>query len=224
MPSERRGLLVVLSGPSGTGKTTLARALLERHGEPVGSLVLSVSLTTRPARPGEVDGRDYFFVTEKCFAAMLLDGAMLEQTELYGHRYATPRSAVEKSLQEGKDVLLVLDAQGRQKLAEELSADLVSIFLLPPSLVDLAERLLNRGGEGAASVSKRRAAARNEIAGCTEYDYVLFNHNLTSTLGALDTILTTERRKRRGRRRSPGPLRRIPRQSTANTPLAFLPS
>ena len=136
--------MLILSGPSGTGKTTISRHLLDRHGDPNGNLVRSVSVTTRPRRPQEVDGADYLFVAEDRFAAMLADGELQEHAELYSYQYGTPRAFVDDSLKQGLDVLLVLDAHGRQQLAARHNAEPISVFLLPPSLGEL-EQTPSRG-------------------------------------------------------------------------------
>jgi len=193
---SRRGLLLLLSGPSGCGKSTLARLLLDRHGRPVGSLERSVSVTTRPPRSGEMDDRDYIFMTARHFADMASRGELLETAELYGHRYGTPRAFVQDRLGQGVDVLLVLDANGRQQLARTHAADLVSIFVLPPSAEELERRLRSRGRDDEPAITRRLEAAREEVAGCELYDYVLVNQNLDVTLDAIDTILRAERLRR----------------------------
>jgi guanylate kinase len=186
----------VFSAPSGTGKTTLACRLLDRHGGPGGNLVRSVSITTRPPRCGEVDGKDYRFVTSKRFAALLSQGELLEHARLYGHRYGTPRAPVECCLARGVDVLLVVDACGRRQLADSHGTDLVSVFLLPPSLPELERRLRGRGQDDENTIDRRLQAAREEIARSRQYDYVLLNHDLQETLEALGAILAAERLRR----------------------------
>jgi guanylate kinase len=196
MTRGRRGLLFVLSGPSGTGKTVLACRLLDRQGVPMGKLQRSVSATTRPRRPYEKDGSDYHFVTRDQFTTMALRGELLETAELYGHYYGTPRTLVDACLGSGVDVLLVLDAQGRQQLALTHHADLVSVFLLPPSQDELERRLRGRGREEEAVIARRLEAAREEIGECERYDYILLNSDIDSTLQALNTILSAERLRR----------------------------
>ncbi len=192
----RKGLLFLLSGPSGCGKSNLARLLLRRHGGPGRSLERSVSVTTQPPRSGEVDGSDYRFLSAEAFAGMLLQGDLLETAELYGHWYGTPRAFVEERLGRGLDVLLVLDAQGRQQLARTHAADLVSVFLLPPSSEELELRLRGRNQDDEATIVRRLEAARQEIARCGEYDHVLVNRDLTLTLDAIDSIFGSARRRR----------------------------
>src|SRR5262249_51307023 len=160
------GLLLVLSGPSGTGKTTLASRLLDRHGGPGQVLQRSISVTTRPSRSGEANGKDYLFVTEESFAGMEMRGELLETAGIYGYRYGTPRAFVDDLLARGVDILLILDAFGRQQIATTHQADLVSVFLLPPDLQALEQRLRTRSQDGANAIARRLAAAQAEIARC----------------------------------------------------------
>jgi guanylate kinase len=183
----RRGWLLVLSGPSGCGKTTLARRLEERAAG--GGLVRSVSVTTRPPRPGEREGRDYFFVSSQRFHELVNRGKLLEHREMFGYRYGTPRAPVEQRLAEGTNVVLVLDAEGRRQLVARYGIRVVSVFLLPPSLAELERRLRGRDQDSAGSLRRRLAAAREEMAGSVAYDYAFVNHDLEKTLAALAEVL-----------------------------------
>jgi guanylate kinase len=145
-----------------------------------------------------LDAQDYFFVTDDRFTAISSGGDLLEHTEIYGHRYGTPRAFVEGLLEQGVNVLLVLDPEGRRQIARSYAADLVSVFLLPPSLDELANRLRNRKEDGERTVARRLAAASNEASSCNEYDYILVNADLEVTLESLDTIVRTERIGRQG--------------------------
>ena len=190
------GLLLVLSGPSGVGKTTLARHLLARPGGLPAPIVRSVSVTTRAKRLGEVDATDYRFVSEAHFAEMIAHGELLEHAEVFGHRYGTPRAFVEAHLAAGTDVLLVLDGQGRRQVAAHCPAATVSLFLLPPSLRELERRLRNRAEDSAECVDRRLNAAGAEIGWAQEYDYVLVNHDPARTLADIDVIRHAEHRRR----------------------------
>jgi len=197
MTFGRRGILLVLSGPSGAGKTTVAHRLLDLRGGPGGCLDRSVSVTTRPRRPGEEDGIDYFFVSEKRFASMASRGELLETAELFGHRYGTPRAFIEDRLAQGLDVLLVLDAEGRRQLAATHGADLVSVYLLPPGMKELKRRLCGRAQDDQNTIAGRLAAAGEEIARAGEYQHVLVNHDLDHTVESVGNILEAERQRRR---------------------------
>jgi guanylate kinase len=188
--------LLVLSGPSGSGKTTLAHRLLNQHGGPGGSLRRSVSLTTRPPRPTEVDGRDYHFVTSEHFTILLSAGEIVEHAALYGHRYGTPRAFIEEGLNQEQDALLILDAHGCRQLTLRYASAVVRVFLLPPSLSELQRRLRARTRGDDATITRRLRAAHQEMASSETYDYVLVNSNLDATLEALDTILRPERMRR----------------------------
>ena len=188
----RRGLMLVLSSPSGAGKTTLSRRLLECDG----AISLSVSATTRAMRPGEVEGRDYHFVTPDRFEAMALADAFLEHARVFGNRYGTPRAMVEASLEGGKDVLFDIDWQGAQQLKEKMRDDLVSVFILPPSHDELERRLRARAQDSDDVVAARMARAADEISHWPEYDYVIVNSDVTRALGAIQAILNAERLKR----------------------------
>jgi guanylate kinase len=190
----RRGLLLVISSPSGAGKTTLSRMLLESDR----NIIMSVSVTTRPQRPGEVEGVDYKFISKDRFDAMRDRGELLESAEVFGHWYGTPRLPVEKSLSMGRDVLFDIDWQGTQQLAEVMREDLVTIFILPPSEV-LHDRLINRAQDAMVVVAKRMAEASKEISHWAEYDYVIINQDLEVAGREISMILAAERLKRKRR-------------------------
>ncbi len=189
---HRRGLLLVLSSPSGAGKTTLARRLIEN--DP--NISMSISVTTRKARPGEVDGRDYFFIDEARFAAMRDDGNLLEWARVFDNFYGTPRAPIEAAIIAGRDVLFDIDWQGAQQLKEKLPQDLVRIFILPPSAAVLAERLAARGQDSAEVVARRMAAASSELSHWPEYDYVIINKDIDVSSAGLSAILSAERLRR----------------------------
>jgi guanylate kinase len=187
--APRRGLMLVLSSPSGAGKTTLSRRLLAGDD----GITLSVSATTRPPRPGEVDGVDYSFVTHDAFAAMVDSGDLLEWATVFGNRYGTPRSPVEAALHAGRDVLFDIDWQGTQQLREASANDVVSVFILPPGLVELERRLTTRAADSIDVIAGRMARARDEIGHWAEYDYVLVNEDVESCLADIRAILHAER-------------------------------
>ncbi|WP_295559226.1 guanylate kinase [uncultured Hyphomicrobium sp.] len=189
---ERRGLLLVLSSPSGAGKTSLARALLDADS----GISLSVSVTTRKPRPGEVDGRDYWFVDEAKFKAMSESDRLLEWATVFGNYYGTPREPIEKALAEGRDVLFDIDWQGTQQLSERMAGDLVRVFVLPPSSTALEQRLRSRAQDPEEVVVKRMAQASSEISHWAEYDYVIVNADLAESSAALRAILAAERLRR----------------------------
>lgn len=189
---DRRGLMFVLSSPSGAGKTTISRALLEREPE----LVMSVSATTRPRRPGEVDGQDYFFVDPQNFNEMINRRELLEHAKVFGNYYGTPSRPVEQALAAGKDVLFDIDWQGTQQIAQNARDDLVSIFILPPSVAELERRLKRRASDPADVVAARMAKASEEISHWAEYDYIVLNDNLETSLAGVSAILAAERLKR----------------------------
>jgi guanylate kinase len=189
---ERRGLLLVLSSPSGAGKTTLARRLIETDGE----IAMSVSVTTRPARPGEVDGRDYRFVDERTFKHMREAGELLEWARVFDNLYGTPRAPVEAAIARGGDILFDIDWQGAQQLSEKMKHDVVRVFILPPSADVLADRLRARAQDADPVVKRRMADASDEISHWPEYDYVLVNADLESSIRGLMSILGAERLKR----------------------------
>lgn len=190
---RRRGLLFVLSSPSGAGKTTLSKRLLAA--DP--GLSLSVSATTRPMRPGEVDGRDYRFVAAQTFSEMVEAGDLLEHADVFGHRYGTPRAPVEAWIAEGRDVLFDVDWQGARQLRESpLGPDVVGVFILPPSVGELHRRLVARNADAPETVERRMAKARDEMEHCPEYDYVLINSDLGESEAGLRAILAAERLRR----------------------------
>jgi guanylate kinase len=193
----RRGLMLVMSSPSGAGKTTLSRLLLER--DP--AIDLSISVTTRPPRPGEVDGRDYHFIDRPKFGAMIKAGELLEWAQVFGNGYGTPRGPVEAALAAGRDVLFDIDWQGTQQLREKGRDDLVSVFVLPPSVPDLEQRLKMRAQDAPDVIRARMAKAADEMSHWAEYDYVIINRHVDDAFDDVRAILAAERLKRE---RQPG--------------------
>ncbi|WP_443969854.1 guanylate kinase [Sphingobium sp. CR28] len=189
---RRRGVLFVLSSPSGAGKSTIARKLLAD--DP--SLEMSVSATTRSPRPGEVDGKDYHFVDLATFKDMVSDNQFLEWAHVFDHRYGTPRAAVEEMLSEGRDVLFDIDWQGAQQLHQIAGGDVVRVFILPPSMIELERRLRGRATDADDVIDRRMARAQGEIAHWDGYDYVLVNDDADSCFTKVRTILQAERLKR----------------------------
>jgi guanylate kinase len=189
----RRGLMLVLSSPSGAGKSTLSRLLLEAE---AGSVVMSVSTTTRAPRPGEVDGEDYNFVDTAHFEKMVEDDALLEHARVFDNYYGTPAAPVEAALKAGKDILFDIDWQGTQQLAQKAREDLVRIFILPPTKEELERRLRSRGQDSEEVVAKRMSKADQEISHWAEYDYVIVNDDLDQSLRRIRAILEAERLKR----------------------------
>ncbi len=190
-----RGDLFILSAPSGTGKTSLAHRLLPR----VGGMTFSVSHTTRPSRRGEVDGKEYFFVSEPVFLAMVEEGRFLEWAQVYGNYYGTSRDFVESRLAEGLDVLLDIDIQGALKV-RNLMPEAVTIFVLPPSYRELEERLRGRGLDDEEVIRRRLSIARSEIRHFADYDYVVINQDLEQSTAELEAIVTATRCRLRRRR------------------------
>jgi guanylate kinase len=188
----RRGLMFVLSSPSGAGKTTLSRILLRADRK----ITLSISVTTRPKRRGEIDGRDYHFIDHARFDAMVKTGQLLEWAEVFGHRYGTPRQPVVKALKEGRDVLFDIDWQGTQQLREKAREDLVSVFILPPTVPELERRLKRRAQDSKAVIASRMAKAADEMSHWPEYDYVIVNRDKSEAFSEVRAILAAERRKR----------------------------
>ena len=188
----RRGILFVVSSPSGAGKTTLTRRLLAN--DP--GTQLSISYTTRAPRPGEVDGRDYSFVGESTFQRMREEGAFLEWAEVFGHLYGTPRGPVFQAIERGRDVLFDIDWQGAQQLAEQARGDLVTVFILPPSRAELESRLKRRAQDSDEVVAGRMARADAEMSHYAEYGYVIVNDDVDRAEAELSAILRAERLKR----------------------------
>lgn len=193
----RRGMMFVLSSPSGAGKTSIARRLLEQDS----SIRLSVSVTTRPRRPGEAHGQDYAFVTQDVFSQMVAGGALLEHAKVFDHWYGTPREPVEMALSQGRDVLFDIDWQGTQQLERSAPQDLVRVFVLPPSMRDLELRLKTRAQDSADVQARRMSKAADEMSHWAEYDYVIVNRDLERAIRDATAILHAERLKRH---RQPG--------------------
>lgn len=189
----RRGLMFVMSSPSGAGKTTLSRKLLAADD----NIAMSVSVTTRKPRPGEVDGQDYYFITQGAFDKMVAAGELLEYATVFGNSYGTPKKPVEDALAKGRDVLFDIDWQGTQQLAQAMEDDLVRLFILPPDAEMLHDRLIGRNSDSATVVAKRMAEAPREISHWPEYDYVIINDNLDDSHRQIMAILTAERLRRK---------------------------
>jgi guanylate kinase len=194
---KRRGLCLVIAAPPGAGKTSVSRALLDTEAD----LALSVSVTTRAPRPGEVDGVHYHFRDMAEYHAMIARGDLLEHAMFLGRGYGTPRAPVEAALAEGRDVLFDIEWQGHRQLKASMAADVVSIFLLPPSMAELERRLQLRGQDGPEEIIKRMAAARDEIAHWDEFDHVLINQDFAATVAAARAVLHAARS---ARTRQPG--------------------
>ena len=189
---HRRGFLLVLSSPSGAGKTTITRRLIER--DP--SLALSVSVTTRPARPGETDGRDYTFIDQARFDAMVAGGELLEHAVVFGHCYGTPRQPIEAALAAGHDIVTDIDWQGTQQLSESVRDDIVTVFVLPPSMAALEARLKTRAQDSAEVVAGRMAKSAEEMSHWSEYEYVIVNRDIDESVAEVQAIVTAERLRR----------------------------
>ncbi len=189
----RRGLMLVLSSPSGAGKTTISRKLLAIERE---RMLLSVSVTTRKGRPGEVDGRDYFFIDDRRFAAMVAKGELLEHANVFGNQYGTPRAAVDAALAKGTDVLFDIDWQGTQQLRQTARSDVVSVFVLPPDMESLEKRLRQRAQDTEEVVRGRMAKASDEMSHWAEYEYIVVNRDIDASVTEVRAILTAERLKR----------------------------
>lgn len=189
---QRRGLMFVLSSPSGTGKTTIAHQLLAAES----NLVMSVSVTTRPQRPGEVPGKDYHFASQAEFDRQVADDAFLEWAEVFGNCYGTPRAQIEAGLSTGQDFLFDIDWQGTQQLYQRAGEDVVRVFLLPPSIEELEHRLSSRGTDSAEVIAARMARARSEISHWDGYDYVVVNDDIEACFARVRTILHAERLRR----------------------------
>ncbi|MCJ2019070.1 guanylate kinase [Methylobacterium sp. E-065] len=189
----RRGLILILSSPSGAGKTTLTRAVAQ---DPAWALDLSISVTTRARRPSEIDGRHYHFIEREAFEDLRARDDLLEWAEVHGNFYGTPRRPVEKVLGAGRDMIFDIDYQGTRQVRAKLAQDVVTIFILPPSLAELRQRLERRAEDSAETIEKRLANARTEIQRWVEYDYVIVNDDLQNAFRALQGILAAERLKR----------------------------
>ncbi len=192
-PIARRGLILILSSPSGAGKTTLTRAIAQ---DPAWALDLSISVTTRARRPSEIDGRHYHFIDREAFDDLRARDDLLEWAEVHGNFYGTPRRPVEKVLGAGRDMIFDIDYQGTRQVRSKLAQDVVTVFILPPSMAELRQRLERRAEDSADTIEKRLANARTEIQRWVEYDYVIVNDDLQNAFQALQGILAAERLKR----------------------------
>ncbi|MDH3232915.1 MAG: guanylate kinase [Alphaproteobacteria bacterium] len=192
-PIPRRGLMLVLSSPSGAGKTSIARAILAADD----NISMSVSVTTRPQRPGEQEGVDYYFIDAARFEAMAAAGELLEHADVFGNRYGTPRAPVDEALEAGRDVLFDIDWQGAKQIEEAARSDLIKVFILPPSFAALEARLKSRKRDPGDVVAKRMALAMDEIDHWSEYDYVVVNAVLDESVAQVRAILAAERLQRR---------------------------
>ena len=191
-PITKRGLMLVLSSPSGAGKTSICKKLLQQDT----SLVLSVSATTRKRRPGEVEGKDYQFLSTQEFESRINKSQFLEYAKVFGNYYGTPAQLVERSLKSGVDVLFDIDWQGTQQLKARASQDLVSVFILPPSIKELEKRLFKRAQDTSEVVANRMSKSASEMSHYPEYDYVIINHDLDKSVQQVQSILCAERSRR----------------------------
>ncbi|SPH17851.1 Guanylate kinase [Defluviimonas aquaemixtae] len=189
---KRKGLLIILSSPSGAGKSTLAQRLMAWDK----TMRFSISATTRPPRPGEEEGREYYFRSREEFEAMVTNGEMLEHAEVFGNLYGSPRGPVEAAMAEGRDTIFDIDWQGGQQIKQAMRQDVVSIFILPPSIAELERRLRSRGQDSDAVIDGRMAKSEAEISHWAEYDYVLINDDIDRAEADLKTILAAERMRR----------------------------
>lgn len=189
---HRRGLMFILSSPSGAGKTTIARKLLAEDAE----IAMSVSVTTRPMRPGEVEGKDYWFVDQPEFDRMVDAGEFYEWATVFGNSYGTPKAQIRERLKSGRDVLFDIDWQGTQQLHQKAQADVVRVFILPPSVEELGRRLAGRGTDSAEVIAARMARAQAEISHWDGYDYVVINDEVDTCFAKVSQILEAERMKR----------------------------
>lgn len=188
----RRGLMLVLSSPSGAGKSSIARALLARDG----NLSMSISVTTRRPRPGETDGVDYTFISETAYLALVAVDGLLEHAQVFDNHYGTPRAPVEEAMRQGRDVLFDVDWQGTQQLRQNARSDLVSVFILPPSRAELERRLHRRAQDPDDVVRRRMAKAADEMSHWAEYDYVIVNDRLETAVAGVEAVLAAERLRR----------------------------
>ena len=193
LKEQRRGLMIVLSSPSGAGKTTMTRRLLAQDPQ----IAMSVSVTTRSQRPGEREGEDYYFITKDKFSELEANGELLEHARVFDNYYGTPRGPVEKALADGKNIVFDIDWQGAQQLTEAAADDLVKIFILPPNMRELEQRLQTRAQDSDDVIVKRMSKSENEISHWAEYDYVLVNENIDRAMGELLSIVTAERMRRK---------------------------
>jgi guanylate kinase len=193
MKANRRGVMVVLSSPSGAGKTTLTRKLLKENPD----MAMSVSATTRQPRPGETEGEDYYFISKNKFTDMVDEEEFLEHAKVFDNYYGTPRAPVEQALGDGRDVVFDIDWQGAQQLTQAAADDLVKIFILPPNMVELEKRLRTRAQDSDDVIAKRMSKSENEISHWPEYDYVIVNENVDVAMDELRTIVAAERMRRR---------------------------